>query len=189
MTPENAYEWLREQSVKTAHICAVAQLAAWDQRTFIPPLGHESRSKQLEALTDIIHSRQIEPKIAECIDIVENSNFFNDSDSQVRVNVKAWKREYSKNVKIPISLACELTRAQSLGESAWESARPANDWKGFSVFLKRLIELNKEKAEALGYKVEPYDALIDDFEPGALTSQIEAIFSDLKEPLVNLYKK
>ena len=70
-------------------------------------------------------------------------------------NVREWRRDYDRDVKIPQDLAVELARTASVAETAWEQARPADDWKGFKPHLQRMLELKREKAEALGYESKP----------------------------------
>jgi carboxypeptidase Taq len=48
------------------------------------------------------------------------------------------------------------------------------------------VELNRRIADALGYKDRPYDALIDRYEPGMTTDELETIFADLKKAIVPL---
>jgi carboxypeptidase Taq len=80
----------------------------------------------------------------------------------------------------------ELAEAAALGESAWEHARPNNDWASFAGHLTRLVHLKREQAEALGYQHEPYDALLEEYEPGLSTQQVEELFNVLRPALLNL---
>ena len=87
---------------------------------------------------------------------------------------------------MPQSLVEELTRTASLGQHVWQSARAKNDFKSFQPVLEKTFELKRAQAEALGYEQSPYDALLDDFEPGEVTSNITRVLADLREALVPL---
>ncbi|MBN2341370.1 MAG: carboxypeptidase M32 [Deltaproteobacteria bacterium] len=189
MTPSEAYDWLRQHSVDTSYLISCAELAAWDQRTYIPPNGHPHRSRQMAALAKLIHQRSTDPKIEECLSSVENSKLNKVDDAVILSNISMWRREFDKQTKIPENLATELARASSEGESAWEKAMHKNDWESFFPHLENLISLNKQKAEALGFEQEPYDALLDEYEMGATTSFLESLFVELKQPLVGLLQQ
>ena len=56
----------------------------------------------------------------------------------------------------------------------------------FRPLLEKTFELKRAQAEALGYPQCAYDALLDDFEPSELTSNISRVLSDLRQALVPL---
>ena len=186
MPPTDAYAWLKTRSVELAHINAALALLHWDQRTFIPPQGHAGRGEQIAALARIAHERQTDPRVGEMLAAVEGSDFIADERGPEAVNVREWRRAFDKSVRIPERLAVALARAASAGQSAWEQARPANDWDAFKSHLAELLKLSKEKAEAVGYMDEAYDALLDDFEPGETASEIEPVLHNLRDATVTL---
>jgi carboxypeptidase Taq len=55
--------------------------------------------------------------------------------------------------------------------------------------LERIVFLTREKAEALGYEDEPYDALLEDYETGETAKQLEPVFQVLTTSLVDLVEK
>jgi carboxypeptidase Taq len=46
--------------------------------------------------------------------------------------------------------------------------------------------LKRQEAACIGYRDTPYDALLDEYEPGATTSQLSALFDELRRETVNL---
>lgn len=189
MTPQVAYEWLLKHTKDTAYLFSTVELAAWDQRTYIPKNGHAHRSRQIESLARQIHQRSTDKRVGDCLQTIESSEFLNNSSVVIRTNVRMWRREYDKQVKIPESLASEMAKASSVGESVWETAVVKNDWNSFFPHLETLIQLNRQKAEFLGYENEPYDALLDEYEMGVTASFLTELFSELKTPLVSLLRK
>ncbi|MBN2717351.1 MAG: carboxypeptidase M32 [Deltaproteobacteria bacterium] len=189
MRPDDAYKWLLSHYKDTAYLFSTAELAAWDQRTYIPKNGHDHRSRQLETLARIIHQRCTHPKINDCLNSVENSNFLTESSDEIQANIRMWRREFDRQVKIPETLASALAGASAAGESAWESAFRQDDWQAFFPHLEKLVALNREKAEAIGYSNEPYDALLDEYEMGLTASTLKSLFVELKSPLVSLIQQ
>ena len=48
------------------------------------------------------------------------------------------------------------------------------------------MDLSVEKAEAIGYEDEPYDALLTEYEPGRTTAEVASLFDALRDDLVPL---
>ena len=65
-------------------------------------------------------------------------------------------------------------------------ARKNDDYELFSPTLKKIFELKKQEAEAIGYEDCPYDALLDEFEPRAKTNQVSKVLEALRQELVPL---
>jgi carboxypeptidase Taq len=136
----------------------------------------------------IIHERSTDPRIDENLNIVKNDASWIAGETE-RVNIRMWRREYDKKVKIPVDLAGSLAAAAAKGESAWESAVKSGDFKSFLPYLTTLVSLNKQKAAVLGFENNPYDALLDEYEPDATAAKVEKMFLQIKEPLVDLLRK
>ncbi len=189
VTYREAYQWLYENSKETAVFDSIRSLLAWDQRTVIPSRGHAHRAEQTAVLTRLLHSRRTNPVIAQRLDAVEGSELVGDPLSPEAVNTREWRRAYDKAIRIPERLAVELARAASEGQTCWQLARPRSDWDGFKPFLERIVALKREEAEHLGYIREPYDALLDRYEPDETAEGLGSIFSALREDLVELLQR
>jgi carboxypeptidase Taq len=186
MTLQDAYEWLRQHSLETSHFDSIGHLLGWDQRTQIPPKGHEHRHAQFAMLAKWLHQRETDPRIAEMLAVVEGSELVRDPLSVEAVNVREWRRDYDRATKIPQDLAVALAQASSEGETAWEQTRPDSDWKTFRPYLSRLVDLKRQEAEALGFQQEPYDALLDDYEPGETAAALAPLLGELRDALIRL---
>ena len=102
------------------------------------------------------------------------------------MNVREWRRDYDRATKIPQELAVALAKATAEGETAWERARPENDWETFKPFLVTVVALKREEAQALGYAAEPYDAHLDDFEPGETAAALAPLLGELRMSLIKV---
>ncbi len=186
MTPEAAYRWLAEHSRETAYLKSVSHLLGWDQRTYIPPRGHPHRHNQFAMLAKWIHARITDPRVGEALARVEGSELVQDPGAVAAVNVREWRRDYDRATKIPQDLAVALAKATAEGETAWERTRPDNDWETFKPFLVTVVALKREKAQALGYAAEPYDALLDGYEPGETAGGLAPLLDELREALIRI---
>jgi len=186
MSPEDAYQWLKQDSLETAHFTSLGRLLGWDQRTQIPPKGHPHRHAQFAMLAGWIHQRQTNPRLGEMLTTVEGSELVRDPLRAEAVNVREWRRDYDRATKIPQGLAVALAQAAAEGETAWEQTRPLSDWQTFRPFLSRIVALKRQEAEALGYEQEPYDALLDDYEPGETAAALAPLLGELRDALIGL---
>ncbi len=189
MSAKDAYRWLRSHSIETNYLGSVASLTAWDQRTYIPPKGHAHRAEQLAVMAGLLHEYSTDPRIGEHLSAVEGSDLVTDSACTEAVNVREWRKAYDRETRIPKQLAKELARATAECETVWEKARPENDWKAFEPKLQNVLKLLHEKAAALGYEGEAYDALVEDYEAGETAASLEKTFNLLRDDLVKLLEK
>ncbi len=189
MSYRDAYQWLLDNSKETGVFDSIRSLLVWDQRTVIPSKGHAHRAEQSAVLTRLLHARRTDPIIGEKLDVVESSELVGDPLSVEAVNIREWRRAYDKAVRIPERLAVELARAASEGQTCWQQARPRNDWENFRPCLERIVALKREEAEHLGYVGEPYDALIDRYEPDETAAGLASILSALRRDLVELLQR
>jgi carboxypeptidase Taq len=186
MIPTQAYEQLRTRSKDMAYLGSAIAVLHWDQRTMIPNKGHSLRAGQLSALAGMRHRMATDPRIDEDLRAVEGTDLVADPLSPEAVNIREWRRTYDRTIRIPRDLAMELARATAEAQTAWESARPVNDWRLFSPHLERIVALKLEEAQALGYEQEPYDALLEHYERGETAAGIEEVFKRLHPALVDL---
>jgi carboxypeptidase Taq len=186
MTPSRAYEQLRTRSQEISYLGSAMAVLHWDQRTQIPSKGHAHRAGQLSALTGLRHRMATDPGIDEELTVVGGSALVSDPLTPEAVNVREWRRTYDRTIRIPRQLAMELARATAEAQTAWERARPANDWNAFGPYLERILALKLDEAQALGYEHEPYDALLEHYERGETARSIEATFGKLRPALVDL---
>ncbi len=183
--PENvARKYRRLVSMLREHhaLSSCQALLSWDQETCMPPAAIAGRSRQRAALAGVSHQRIIDPEFGDLLAELGEA----DLDPAGAANVRAAARDRDRAVKVPTDLVTALAEAVSLGQQAWVRAREKADWSGFAPALSELVTLRRREAEAIGYPDEPYDALLDEFEPGMRTADIEPLFASLRRVLVPL---
>jgi len=171
---------------QSAALEQVAGLLSWDQEAVMPPRGAEQRSEQSGTLAAVIHARNGDPRVAEWIAGIDRANL----DAFDRRNVDEAQRTYDQATKIPSRLAEESAKAASEGQRTWAAARAAKDFSQFVPALKRNIELKREEASCLADAGQDhYDALLDQFEPGARAADLLPLLESLRPSLVALREK
>ncbi|MDZ4820594.1 MAG: carboxypeptidase M32 [Planctomycetota bacterium] len=171
---------------KTAQLASIEGLLGWDERTYMPPAAGEYRAEQITLLAGMVHERLTDPRIGEWLAELVDSPLMQDPLSDAATNIRQLKREYEKKTRLPQRLVEELARATVLGQQAWVIAREENNFATFQPLLETLLKLKQEEADALGWKECRYDALLDQYEPGAVTSQVANVLADLRQQLVPL---
>ncbi len=185
-TAEQAYEQLIQREKERNLLCSCAGVLGWDERTYMPPGGAGLRAEQLALLARTTHEMLTAPVVGELLAAVEVSPLVRDASSPASANVREIRRLYDRAVKLPKTLVEELARATTLGQQAWQEAKTKSDFAAFQPHLEKLVALKRQEAQALGYRDTPYDALIEDFEPGETTAGIVRTFSALRAELVPL---
>jgi carboxypeptidase Taq len=107
-------------------------------------------------------------------------------DFHERAFLRAFGRAWERAVKLPRRWVTEMARASSQAQSAWVDARKKDNFADFRPHLEKLLSFVREKAEILGYPEHPYDALIDEYEPGMRTGEVERVFRELQGSLTPL---
>jgi carboxypeptidase Taq len=189
MSERDAIAALREHLAPIHDLQAAAAVLAWDQQTYMPAGSAGPRADQLATLATLAHRQFTDARTGELIAAAEAAAADAAADSVAAGLVRVSRREYDQAVKLPADFVTELTKAASLGQMAWVEARKAADFAQFLPALTRMFELTKQKAEYIGYREHPYDALLDTYEPGLRTAEVRRMFDELRSglaPLVGL---
>lgn len=183
---QTTYDRISAHAREIAILNATQALLGWDERTKLPPAGGAYRAEQMSFLAGFIHKKQTAPEVGEWLAELIGSPLAADPHSQTGADIVNLKRDYERKTKLPQTLVEELAKLSVLGQQLWVEARKANDFARFRPLLQRTIELKRQEATAIGYDDQPYDALLDEFEPGAKTVEVAAELRGLREQLVPL---
>ncbi|MSQ94442.1 MAG: carboxypeptidase M32 [Gemmataceae bacterium] len=162
---------------------SIGALVGWDQHTYMPVKGAGHRAEQMGYLAKLGHEKLTAPAIGQLLGELERAAA---TDEIERVNVREIRRVYNRAVKMPSKLVEEIARTVSQAQNIWAEARKKNDFPSFAPWLDKIVTLKREEATAVGYKDSPYDALLDEYEPGATTAEITRVFAELRADLIPL---
>lgn len=154
----------------------------------MPTGGNEHRANQLSLLAGVAHEWSTLPKIGELLDQLGDSELTDAADSDTAVNIREIRRTYDRSRKLPQRLVEEISRVTALAQHHWAEARSNSDFRAFAPWLEQIITLKREEAAAVGFAEggEPYDALLDEYEPGASSADVAAVFDALRQEVVPL---
>src|SRR6202165_5643161 len=180
---------LEQLKTSLAGVPALNRAAAvldWAQETYMPPGGVTARSEQMSTLLRLSHVRFTSDEVGRLLTELADETSGRPFDSYEASLVRVTRRDYDKDRKVPAELVSEIARAGSAAQPVWRKARRDANFKLFAPVLEKNVELNRRLADALGYADRPYDALLDRYEPGLTTDELESIFAELKRAIVPL---
>jgi hypothetical protein len=161
---------------------AAAAIAHWDARTYMPERGVETRARVTGKLSRLAFERLVSPKFGELLAQAEKEL---DSASEVeRAMVRMGKRDYERAKAIPPDFYQKFVELCTRAESVWEKAKAKANFELFRPYLAEIVDMVREMARMIGYKEHPYDALLEEYEPGMTTAQVAEILRGLREKLV-----
>jgi len=172
---------LRERLAEIADLNAAGGLLGWDQQTMMPERAAPQRAEQLGTLGKLLHERFTDDAVGRLLEAVRP-----EPDSVDAALVRVTRRDWEKARRVPSELAAELARAGALGHAAWVEARERSDFAAFLPALRRNVELKLRYVECFDGFDDPYDVLLDDYEEGMTSAEVDALFTELRAGLVPL---
>ncbi|MEC3860489.1 carboxypeptidase M32 [Mesobacterium sp. TK19101] len=177
-----AYSELMAFARETTALEQVAGRNGWDQETFMPHGAADQRAEELAAMESMLHARRTDPRVGDWLAAAEAAE-----QGQVeRAQLRHIRRSFDRANKVPAKLSSEIARVTSKAHRVWAEARQNDDFAGFAATVTEVVRLRREEAAALAVGGNLYDALLNDYEPGATEGEIAAMFDALRPRLVAL---
>lgn len=187
------YVALSKLSLHKKRLKGILSLIQWDQETYMPKGAISSRSDQIETLSGIIHKEATSTKfrsaLSKLIDIKSGKILQNNLKPEQKAALREWKRDFVHATALPDAFVEAFSRISSEGMYIWQEAKQKNNFSLFLPHLEKIIDMSRKKADLIGYKDHPYDALLDEYEPEMTTKEVAAIFNNLRTSLTDLLKQ
>ena len=182
-----AYDTLSSTWMRLYRFGHLQSVAGWDQAANMPPKGNEARAAALAEMAALLHRMVTDPVLPEQLARAEQEPL----DEEQRANLREMRREWRAQNALPESLVQRQQMATSRCEHAWRTQRPANDWAGFLPNLKEVLALAREEAQLLAEQTgrSRYESLMDRFEPGMTTAQVDRVFGEVRQWLPGLTQR
>jgi carboxypeptidase Taq len=157
---------------------------SWDQETMMPSGSAEQRGQEMAAIEGVLHARRSNSKIGEWL-----SNLDISADLAVTAQVREIRRSYERALKVPADLAEAIAQKTSVAQGKWASARAADDFAAFAPVLEEVLKLKREEGLALASGADVYDAMLQDYEPGISSADLDNMFGAMRPGLIDLRAK
>ena len=186
------YEKLHQLSRQKRVLTGISHVLEWDQETYMPAGAGAIRGIQIETLAGLIHTEQTSKKYASAlsklIDISTGEITAKSLSAEQQAALREWRKDYIKAKALPKKFVEEWAKTTCQSMIVWREAKKTNTFSHFAPFLDKIVQLSRQKADYLGYEDHPYDALLDEYEPGANTKQISKLFGSIKASVQDLLK-
>lgn len=184
------YTKLHTLSKQRYLLSGISSLLDWDQETYMPPGAGSIRAEQLELLAGLIHQQKTDVKfvkaLSKLIEPATGKILAGNLPPEKKAALRNWRKDYLKASALPEKFVKAYAKLTSESINLWRQARANNSFKEFQPALKKIVEMNRQKAEYLGYHDHPYDALLDEFEPEITTREVEVLFNSVKKSVTQL---
>ncbi|MGN6379262.1 MAG: carboxypeptidase M32, partial [Gaiellales bacterium] len=179
MSVETSWAEFERRMRELAELSRVITLLDWDTQTTMPPAGSPGRARVTATIRVLRHRRLVDPRVGELLAELRGGELNAPRAAMLRVVA----RSHSRAARLPDELVRRISLACTLGNSAWREARMARDFSLFQPHLEQIVALKREQADLLGHDGEPYDALLEAYEPGMRTERLVPLFEDLRREL------
>ncbi|MFL6037206.1 MAG: carboxypeptidase M32 [Gaiellaceae bacterium] len=178
----DALTQLKERLARVTDLERIMRVFNWDQQTVMPPAGWKHRGEHQATLRRIQHETLASNETGRLLDEVGELDPESDDGALIRVA----RRDYEKAARVPTDLRAEMVLAATEARTIWVQARAESDFESFRPALERNYELRQRYIQCFDDYDEPYDILLDDFEPETSTAEVRETFAELKAELVPL---
>src|SRR3954470_9377155 len=180
------YQSYVKRMQKIADLKYASAVLQWDQETYMPPKGAPFRGQQLATLSELSHELFTSDETYTLLLELLGRSDLNDVQKK---NVELSFEDHTKQKRLPAEFVRRMVEVINQSFHSWIEARKENKFSKFQSDLEKLVELKRQEAEYLQYKVHPYDALLNDYEKGASVALIDAVFEELIPDLEDLLKQ
>ncbi len=163
-------------------------LLSWDQQCYMPPGGVIARGNQIGTLSSLAHSKFVSDEVGSLLEELKPYAETLDPESDDACLIEVTDREYQKSTKVPNEYVAEWSRVTTIAHGAWEEARAKDDFPHFQPHLEKIVEMRRQYADFFKPYTHVYDPLLDDFEPGMTTAEVQEIFTGMRPKQVELIK-
>jgi carboxypeptidase Taq len=177
MSDSNSFQQLQARLQDVHNLRMAEAVLSWDQEVYMPPKGATARGAQLATLSAQTHRLFTDPETGALLESLRDEQESLTEDEQALLREARY--DYDRAVRIPEKLVRAFAEVQSQAYHAWLQARADDDFPRFLPHLKELITLSKEQAVCLNPEVSAYDALLENYERGMTSAELEKIFSYL----------
>lgn len=167
-----AYQRLTQRAARLAALGEAQAVLHWDASTMMPRGGGAARGEQLAALAGLSHDLMTAPAVAEDLAAAEAT------DPWAVANLDLMRRAHRRATALPTALVEAAARANSACEKVWREAKPESNFARVRPYLEEVLRLQRETAQAYAGAtgLNPYDALMEGYQPGVTAAEVEPVF-------------
>ncbi len=182
-----AYDALCQRHQRIHRLNHLQSIASWDQSAFMPARGAQARAEALAEMGGLLHQLATDAALRQLLDDAAQEPL----DDFQRASLREMRRVWRSANALPQRLVEAKSLANSHCEHEWRRQRPANDWAGYVENLRPVVRYAREEAQYLSDDagLSRYDALLDQYEPGMRSADVDRVFGELRQWLPGLIRQ
>ncbi|MFP4111991.1 MAG: carboxypeptidase M32 [Candidatus Woesearchaeota archaeon] len=180
----NKYKELEKHVKKIGILGSITEVLSWDQEVNMPENASFARAMEMGTIAEISHNLFTSKKIGTLLKTIDQDKL----NSHEKANVNEIEFSYKRTKKLPEGLVKENAETSVSAMEVWRKARKNDDFKSFAPWLKKIIDLNRKKADFIDSKRDPYEVIFDDYEKSISITEVKDFFERLKTDLIPLIK-
>lgn len=184
---QKAFEDVCDHARRSAAIGSVESLLGWDEQTMMPARASDHRADQAAAIAGLLHAHRTDRAHGDRLACLAEGPA-GTGDSEIAATIRRLHDDFRKQSRLPARLVEEIARTCVRAQAAWVEARKRSDWSLLEPWIGRVMALKREQGTCQLTDRDPYDALMDDYEPAARGSRIAERFGRLREQIVPLVR-
>jgi len=177
------YQKYKEHSRKVADVQHATAVLQWDQEVNMPPKGAEQRGSQLATLSVIAHEWSTDSAFGDLLNTLASDKSLSAKEQR---NVAESLKDFHRRKAYTPAFVEEMSLATSKAFNAWQQARKQKDFSLFQRDLEHIVSLKRQECDLLGYSGHPYNALVEEYEPGATVEMLDRLFAGVRSSLTTL---
>ncbi|WP_079508162.1 carboxypeptidase M32 [Mesobacillus jeotgali] len=185
----SALEKFTELDEKISHYNSISGLLSWDQKVIAPKKGRPIFAKASSTLRTEAFKLTVSEEMGKLLSILSSPNADEYLDDAAKAKVRERLKFYNRSKSIPAEMIKDFSVLTSKANDAWEEARENNDFEKYLPFLEKIVEFKRNAIEFYGYENHPYDALLDEYEPGLTVEKLDPLFVKLRQSSTDLLKR
>jgi carboxypeptidase Taq len=183
-TESPSLERLKAVLAEISDLSHAEQILDWDSRVSMPAAGAKARADISSTLAQLAHQRFVSDEVGGLLDELGSAG--HDPESVEGALIRITRHEWERASRIPTQLAGEMAQATGVAVAAWDVAKANSDFDSFKPHIERQLDLRRRFIDCFPATDDPYDVLLEEYEEGLTTAQVEEIFGRLKGELVQL---
>ncbi len=179
-----SYQTLERHYAELNDLGHAAAIIGWDEAAMMPVGGGEARASAMATLSVLSHQKKTDPRLSDWLAAAAEESL----DKWQRANLAQMARSHRLASAVPEDLVRATSESRSRCEQAWRVHRAENNWHDQAPLLAEVVRLTREEAQcrADGANLDPYDALLDLYEPGLTATKVSELFEPLRSAIPNL---
>lgn len=178
LSPNSAFAKLAELGRKLEAIEHAQAMLGVDEAVMMPGGGGEKRAESMGILAGMYHQMATAPEIADWLAAASEEPL----DDMQQAAIREQQRVYTNMTCLSSDFVQRQVVARMRSEQLWRELRAKDDWAGFLPAFEGVVSIAREEAQlrsaALG--LSPYDAMMEQYDPGNRAADIAPVFDRLK---------